>query len=192
MSWFAAASSKYGRRRQFSNAFIQSCMTIKTLFVLAFRHTTGSAQSLLALAGLSCPVPNLSTMCRHHRSLDVQLAHLSSANGLQILVDSTGIKFLAQGARKCTKHGPERRRRRRKLHIGIDARTLQVWVICVTSNTVADAALLPQFLEQVSAEDPLLTVAGDGACDTQSPHVVVTNRHAMSIIPHERTQGCAT
>jgi len=34
----------------------------------------------------------------------------------------------------------------RKPHIGIDAQTLQVRAICVTSNNVSDAAVLPQLL----------------------------------------------
>jgi hypothetical protein len=45
MSWFAAAS---GRSPQFSDAAIQFCLTIKNLFGLALRQTTGFVQSLLA------------------------------------------------------------------------------------------------------------------------------------------------
>lgn len=59
-----------------------------------------------------------------------------------MLVDSAGIKFLGECEWKCKKHGAERRRQWRKLHIGIDAQTLQIQAICVTSNNVSDAALL--------------------------------------------------
>lgn len=54
--------------------------------------------------------------------------------------------------------------------IGIDAQTLQMRAICVTSNNLIDAAVLPQLLEQVPAEESLLTVTGDGAYDTKSVH----------------------
>lgn len=41
-------------------------------------------------------------------------------------MDSTGMKFLGEGEWKRKKHGPEYRRQWRKLHIGIDAKTLSV------------------------------------------------------------------
>ena len=50
MSWFAAASGKRGRSPQFSDVAIQFCLTIKNLFGLALRQTTGFVQSLLALS----------------------------------------------------------------------------------------------------------------------------------------------
>jgi hypothetical protein len=72
---------------------------------------------------------------------------------LHLLVDSTGIKFLGEGEWKCKKHGAERRRQWRKLHIGIDAHTLQIRGICVTSNNVSDAAVLPDLLEQLPDDE---------------------------------------
>ena len=89
-----------------------------------------------------------------------------------MLVDSTGIKFLGEGEWKCKKHGPQRRCQWRKLHIGIDSQTQQVRAICVTSNNMTDAAVLPQLLEQIPAEELLLTVIGDGAYDTQPPYML--------------------
>jgi hypothetical protein len=84
--------------------------------------------------------------------LGVQVAYRPSAAGLHLLVDSTGIKFLGEGEWKCTKHGAERRRQWRKLHIGVDAKTSQVRAICVTSNNVSDAAVVPQLLAQLLPE----------------------------------------
>jgi hypothetical protein len=67
ISWFAAASGKRGRSPQFSDAAIQFCLTIKNLFGLALRQTTGFVQSLLALSGLPWPVPDFSTLYRRQR-----------------------------------------------------------------------------------------------------------------------------
>lgn len=147
-----AASGKRGRSPLFSDAAIQFCLTIKNLFGLALRQTTGFVQSLLALSGLRWPASDFSTLCRRQRSLGVQVAYRSSAAGLHLLVDSTGIKFLGEGEWKCKKHGAEHRRQWRKLHIGIDAQTLQIRAICVTPNHVTDAAVLPHLLEQVCVE----------------------------------------
>ncbi len=82
---------------QFSDAAVQFCLTIKNLFGLALRQTTGFVQSLLALSGLPWPVPDFSTLYRRQRNLDVQVAYRPSSAGLHLLVDSTGIKFLGEG-----------------------------------------------------------------------------------------------
>lgn len=168
MSWFAAISGKRGRSPQFSDTATQFCLSIKNLFGLGLRQTVGVVQSLLALSGLPWPVPDFSTLCRRQRSLDVQVAYRLSSDRLNLLLDSTGIKFL--GGQWC------------KLHIGIDAQMLQVRVICVTSNNVSDA-VVPHLLAQLPADESLLSVTGDGAYDTQTVYAAVMERNAMPIIP---------
>ena len=79
MSWFAAISGKRGRSPQLSDAAIQFCLTIKNLFGLALRQTTGFVQSLLALSGLPWPVQDFGTLGRRQRSLDVQVAYRPSS-----------------------------------------------------------------------------------------------------------------
>lgn len=81
--------------------------------------------------------------------MNVQIPYRRSEAGLHLLVDSAGIKLLGEGEWKCKKHGPERRRQWRKLHIGIDAQTLQIWAIAVTSNNLSDASVIPDLLGQL-------------------------------------------
>ena len=183
MSWFAAVSGKRGRSPKFSDAAIQLCLTLKNLFGLALRQTTGLVQSVLELSGLAWPVPNFSTLCRRQLSLDVQIPYRRSQAGLHLLVDSTGIKFLGEGEWKCKKHGPERRRQWRKLHIGIDAQTLQIRAIAVTSNNVSDASVIPDLLGQLPADEVLKILGGDGAYDTLPVHEAVIERGAIPVIP---------
>jgi hypothetical protein len=186
MQWFAAASGKRGRSPKFSDAAIQFCLTIKNLFGLALRQAMGFVESLLQLSGLHWPAPDFSTICRRQRSLQVHVPYHGSQAGLHLLVDSTGIKFLGEGEWKCKKHGPERRRQWRKLHIGIDAQTLQIRAICVTSNEVSDAAVIADLLEQVPCDEALLSLTGDGAYDTQPVYEAVIQRNAVPIIPPRR------
>ena len=98
MAWFAAASGKRGRSPKFSDAAIQFCLTLKNLFGQALRQTTGLVESVLKLCGLSWPVPDFSTLCRRQLDLNVQIPYTRSKAGLHLLVDSTGIKFLGEGA----------------------------------------------------------------------------------------------
>ena len=186
MSWFAPASGKRGRSPKFSDAAIQFCLTLKNLFGLALRQTTGLVESVLQLCGLTWSVPDFSTLCRCQLDLRVQVAYTRSQAGLHLLVDSTGIKFLGEGEWKCKKHGPERRRQWRKLHIGIDAQTLQIRAICVTSNNVSDAAVVPDLLQQLPVDEVLQSFIGDGAYDTQPVYEAVMRHGAIPIIPHRK------
>ncbi|PWJ21407.1 Transposase DDE domain-containing protein [Jannaschia seohaensis] len=73
MDWHAAPSGKRGRQQTFSDAAIQACLTIRVLFGLPLRQTTGFMASLLTPAGLDWPVPDFSTLCRRQKTLAVQL-----------------------------------------------------------------------------------------------------------------------
>ncbi len=124
MQWCAPASGKRGRQHIFSDAAIQFCLSIKCLFGLALRQSLGLVESLLRLAGLDWRVPDFSTVCQRQKNLRVQLPYRAATCALDLLVDSTGIKFLGEGEWKRKKHGPEYRRQWRKVHLGIDANTL--------------------------------------------------------------------
>lgn len=182
MAWFAAASGKRGRSSKFSDAAIQFCLTIKNLFDLALRQTMSFLESLLHLSGLHWPVPDFSTVCRLQHSLQVHVPYHSRQAGLHLLVDSTSIKFLGEGEWKCKKHGPERRRQWRKLHIGIDAQTLQIRAIFTTSNEVTDAAVVADLLDQVPHHESIRSLTGDGAYDTQTAYEAAIQRAAIPII----------
>lgn len=51
MDWAAAPSGRRGRPPRFSEAAIQFCLTLKTLYGLGLRQTSGLVQSLLSLGG---------------------------------------------------------------------------------------------------------------------------------------------
>jgi hypothetical protein len=183
MQWYASASGKRGRQQVFSDTAIQFCLSIKCLFGLALRQSLGLVQSLLRLAGLDWKVPDFSTISRRQRTLQVQLSYQRSATALDLLVDSTGIKFLGEGEWKRKKHGAEYRRQWRKVHLGIDASTLEIRAIEVTDNSVGDAPMLPGLLAQIAPDEPLASVRSDGAYDTKACHAAIAQRGAQAVIP---------
>ena len=146
MQWLVQPNGKRGRNQRYSDAAIQFCLSIKAMFGLALRQSLGFVQSLLKLTQLDWPVPNISTVCRRQASLQVALTYRPSSGGLHLLVDSTGIKFLGEGEWKRKKHGAEYRRQWRKVHLGIDAQTLEIRAVEVTDNSVGDAPVLPELL----------------------------------------------
>ena len=183
MQWYAAATGKRGRQQVFSDAAIQFCLSIKSLFGQALRQSLGLVESVLRLAGLPWRVPNFSTVCRRQKDLNVELTYRRSAAPLDLLVDSTGIKFLGEGEWKRKKHGAEFRRQWRKVHLGIDASTLEIRAIEVTDNAIADAPMLPHLLQQIPPDEAIASVGGDGAYDTKACHAAIALRGAMAIIP---------
>ena len=72
-AWVPAPTGKRGRQQSFSDAAIQTCLTLKVLFGLPLRQTTGFVQSLLRLVGLDWATPNFSTLCRRQTTLSVNL-----------------------------------------------------------------------------------------------------------------------
>ena len=182
MQWLATPSSKRGRRQTFSDAAIQFCLSIKCLFGLALRQTLGLVESLLRLAGLDWPVPDYSTVCRRQKTLQAQITYRPSAEPLQLLVDSTGVKFLGEGEWKRKKHGAEYRREWRKVHLGIDAQTLEIRAVEVTSNAIGDAPMLPELLAQIAPDEAVASVTADGAYDTRACRDAIAQRGAVAVI----------
>jgi hypothetical protein len=57
-------TGRRGRQPSSSDAAIQTCLTMKVLFGMPLRQTTGFVQSLLQLVGLDWAEPDFSTLCR--------------------------------------------------------------------------------------------------------------------------------
>jgi hypothetical protein len=186
MEWVAAPSGRRGRPATFSDAAIQTCLMLKALFGLPLRQTTGLVASLLRLAKLDWPVPDFSTLCRRQNDLTVTIPYQPSTGAMHLLVDSTGIKAMGEGEWSTRKHGASRPRQWCKVHLGIDAKTLEVRAIEVTGSRVGDGPMLPKLLDQIPAEEPIGTVTADGAYDTRVCHAAIAARQARAVIPTRR------
>ncbi len=143
MSWAAAPTGKRGRQpvysgeedqktirgRVFPTNAIQTCLTMKVLFGMALRQTTGFVESLLRLIGLDWEVPDFSTLSRRQKTLKVNIPYRGSQGPLHLLIDieqvratgssepARGIKVEGEGEWNARKHGGSKRRVWRKIHI---------------------------------------------------------------------------
>jgi len=111
--------------------------------------------------------PDYSSLCRRQKHIDIAISYQKSCDGLHLLIDSTGLKFLGESEWKCKKHGSEYRRQWRKLHLAIDAETLQIRAIQLTTNNVSDSQVLGDLLDQIPQDEQINSVYTDGACDTK-------------------------
>ncbi|KQC95567.1 IS5 family transposase [Acinetobacter soli] len=183
MQWYAPSKGKQGRSQTYSDAAIQCCLMIKSLFRLSLRMVIGFVQSLIKLCGLNWTTPDYSTLCRRQKHIDIAISYQKISDGLHLLIDSTGMKFLGEGELKRKKHGPEYRRQWRKLHIGIDAKTLQIRAVQLTTNNVSDSQVLADLLDQIPQDERIDSVYTDGAYDTKQCRQVIADRQAHSVIP---------
>ena len=186
MTWHAPHEGRPGRPPVFSNAAIQFCLSIKVLFKLPLRQTAGMVASLLRLAGLDWPVPDYSTLCRRQKTLKVQIPYRRAEGPLNLLVDSTGIKFLGDGEWQARKHGVQGRRQWRKVHLAMDIATSDIRAVEFTPSREGDSPVLPDLLGQIPEDEDIGTVTADGAYDTRRCHGAVIARGGTAIIPTRR------
>ncbi len=116
----------------------------------------------------------------------MKIPYRTGGGALHLLVDSTGIKMMGEGEWKRRKHGSPYCRQWRKLHLGIDAETLDIRAIEISDNRTGDAPVLPQLLDQIPEDEPIGIVSGDGAYDTRACHDAIAGRNASAVIPVRR------
>jgi hypothetical protein len=105
----AQPTGKRGRQPVYSDLAIQTCLTMKVLFGMALRQTTGFVESLLPLIGLDWDVPDFSTSSSRQKTLAVNIHFRGSQGPLHLLIDSTGIKVEGEGEWNARKHGGQKR-----------------------------------------------------------------------------------
>jgi hypothetical protein len=156
---------------------------MKVLFGMALQQTTGFVESLLQLSGLDWSVPDFSTLSRRQKTLAVNIPYRGSQGALDLLIDSTGIKVEGKGEWHARKHGGPKRRIWRKVHLGIDEKTLEIRAVEFTSSDIGDAPILPDLLGQIPPDQEIGSVTADGAYDTRKCHDAIANRGANAVIP---------
>lgn len=187
MVWQAPKAGRMGRPPVFSDAAIQFCLIVKVLFGLPLRQTTGMVSSILQMAGLDWPVPDFSTLSRRQKTITVEISSRRAAGPLNLLVDSTGIKFLGDGEWLARKHGTHRRRQYRKVHLALDTGSGDILAVEFTSSREGDSPVLPDLLEQIPPDQEIGTVTGDGAFDIVGPRGLT---HVRSKTPPTNRRLC--
>lgn len=168
--WFNKDHIKSSEREHgnqaYSDLLILCALTIRQLFALPYRATEGFLRSLIQLNQLEIQTPDYSTLCRRAKTLKVDLGVKSMGKPRHILVDSTGVQVLGEGEWKRLKHGDSRCQVWKKLHIALDADSLDIMALDVTDSVRLDGNYLPGLIEQI--DDPIEQITGDGAYDKQN------------------------
>lgn len=189
MTCLAPHEGSPGRPAVFWDAAIQFCLTLRVLFKLPLRQATGMVASLLKMADLNWAVPDYTTLCRRQKTLAVQIPYRRTDGPVNLLVDSTGIKFPGDGEWQARKHGVQGdangagRRQWRKVHLAMDSATSDIRAVEFTPSSDGDSPVLPELLDQIPEGEDIGTVTAHGACVTRRGHTAIIDRQATAIIP---------
>lgn len=173
--------TRRGRPAKYTDAAIQACLLLREVFHLPLRQTQGLARSIFHLLKIDLPAPHYSLLSRRARLLKVALALPSSTPIKHLVFDASGLKVFGEGEWKVRTHGQDKRRRWRKLHIGLDADSQQIITALLTDATVVDPRTLPRQIKQVNS--PVERIYGDGAFDSRQCYRAIHQRGARAIIP---------
>ncbi|HFQ4941535.1 TPA: IS5 family transposase [Vibrio vulnificus] len=159
---------KRGRGFQYSDTAIETALMIKGIFSLPLRALQGFIDSIFKL--LDVPLTSPDYTCISKRSKTVQVRYRNKSRGAirHISIDSTGLKVFGEGEWKVKKHGAEKRRTWRKLHLAVDVETHEAISAEVSLVNVGDSEVLPTLLNPLRRK--VTTVSADGAYDTKNCH----------------------
>lgn len=135
----------------------------------------------MRLSQLEMTCPDHTTLCRRSKTLRVDLNIKSTGHPRHILIDSTGVQVLGEGEWKRLKYGESRCQVWKKLHIALDANSLDVLALEVTDSVRLDGNYLPGLMKQI--DDPIQQITGDGAYDKQNCYECAYQRGAKPIFP---------
>ena len=183
-AWRPSPSGRPGGQKRFSDEAIETALVLRLVFGLPLRQTEGFLRSVLALVGADLNAPDHTTLSRRSQQLAVMLRRIPATGPIHLIVDSTGLSIVGQGAWAVATHGGRGRRGWRKLHLGVD----QSGVILVHTLTEATGDAATTALDLLTAvEGPLVRVTADAASDTVAVYETATARGATVVIPPART-----
>jgi hypothetical protein len=87
---------------------------------------------------------------------------------------------MARGEWNAHKHGGPKRRVWRKIHIGIDEKSLEIPAAEFTTSEIGDAPMLPELLDQIPPDQEIASVTADGAFDSRKCHDAIAARGAAA------------
>ena len=173
---------KRGRPRLYSDIAIQVSLLIRSVFTRRLRQTTGFFRSIKKVMGLDIPIPHYSTLSDRSEGLEIIRLAEGIEPGSHVIEDASGLKVYGAGQWQETKHGLQKRRIRRKLHIAVDEKH-QVIAATMTTLHEGDSSQVPDLLDQRGPG--FEAFLGDGAYDGEPTYRAVLERNsdARAVIP---------
>ena len=179
--WLATEKSgRKGRSNTYTDAAIESALTLRGLLRFPLRQTQGFLEGLFTMLKISLDVPSFSTLSRRAATLDVKIPKIDWSRPVNVLIDGSGLKVFGEGEWKMRVHGQGKRRTWRKFHIGVDRESQEIIAVTLTPSNVHDSLETANLLDQI---EDIATVTGDKGYDNKNAYGPIAARGAKTIIP---------
>ena len=183
-TWEAVGVGQRGGPLQHSDLAIETALTLRLIFHLPLRQTEGFLTSIFGMLGLELSAPDHTTLSRRGQHLDLPLRRAPAGAGLHLIVDSTGLSIVGEGAWAAAKDGGRGRRGWKKLHLGVD-RSGVIVARALTEASVDDATTGITLIE--ATDGALGRVTADAAYETIGFDEAAGARGATVVVPPTRT-----
>jgi hypothetical protein len=176
-----------GRGYTYNELSITTALMVKKIFHLPLRGLQGFLDSIFGMMKLDLKSPSYSCISKRAKELDVSIKFPEAGTIKHLAIDSTGLKVFGEGEWKVKKHGPDKRRTWRKLHLAVDTNSHTIIAAELSMNSVSDGEVLPDLLKQTRRN--IETVCADGAYDTRACYEAIYRKADNALIPPR--QGAA-
>lgn len=189
--WSASRRISRGGQPKYPDLAITLCLTLRVVYGLALRQTQGLMRSVATLMSMEISVPDFSTLSRRSKGLALPSTKFRTkpSGPVHLVVDSTGLKVFGEGEWLENKHKIKARRKRwRKLHLGLDLVSGEIVCSDLTTDDVGDPTALPDLLDQIGG--PVDKFIADGAYDGAPARDLLAERFGAIvdvIIPPPKT-----
>ncbi|WP_370560104.1 IS5 family transposase [Escherichia coli] len=170
-----------GRGFHYSDSAIETALMLKAVFKLPLRALEGFINSLFELMNVPLQSPDYSCISKRAKTVEIKYRLPSHGPVAHLVIDATGLKVYGEGEWKIRKHGKEKRRVWRKLHLAVDAATHAIVAAEVSLETVGDNEVLPTLLNPLRRK--IEQVSADGAYDTKACYALLQKKGAKATIP---------
>lgn len=168
--WNAVCRTTPGGQRRFSNLAVEACLALGALHRLPLRQTEGFVRSLIELMKLDLIVPDHTTMARRRRAVAITDYRWPRKGPIDLVIDSTGLKFFGAGEWARAKHG-ETRRSWRKLHISANPGDNEIIAFELTDDDTSDTAMVGDLVGRSGGA--IRAVFADGAYDGEPAYAAI-------------------
>ncbi len=122
----------------------------------------------VSVATITVHCSRYSCVSRRAKSVNIPFNTPTRGEIAHLVINSTGLKVFGEGEWRVKKHGQEKRRVWRKLHLAVDAGTHEVICADLSLNNVTDAEAFPGLIHQTHRK--VKVASTDGAYDTKLCH----------------------
>lgn len=176
-----------GRSQLYTDQTICTFLMLKGIFNLTLRATQGLLDSLFELRNVPLCAPDYSCVSKRARTVKVSYRQLAKRCITDLVIGSIGLKVFGEGEWKVRKHGADKRRVWRKLHLAVDPVTHDIVAAEVSLENIHDAEVLPTLLNPLRHK--LGRVYADGAYDSKASHRLISRKRATACILPRKNAG---